>query len=275
MNKRMPSATQGRPYMGKIYMALIFLFLYIPIFVVIAYSFNSTKYGARWESFTLDWYSQLIGDAKIMEAVVTSLQVAGATCLLSGIVGTLGAVSSLNLGKKLNNLLSGVVYIPLIIPEIVFGVALLMLFAALPIGFGKPALILSHSTFCIPYIYVLVSIRLRAIDKSIIEAARDLGAKSTQLFFTVILPLIFPAIISGVVLSFAMSMDDVVISVFMESPGNQLMSVKIYHMLRQPRVIPRVNALCAFIFLFSFIAVSCLQLAFANKRNKEEKNDKI
>ena len=246
--------------LSLVYLLLVFVFLYVPILCVVAYSFNASRSAAAWGGFTWDWYVAMTKDRRLMDALWVSLQVGVCTAFLSAILGTLSAVAFGKLHKRLAAALNGLMYIPLIIPEIIMGVALLMFFALIPhIQYGIATLILSHMTFCVPYVFVLVSIRLRTIDPSIPEAARDLGAKGGQVFRTVTLPLILPSVISGGLLALAMSLDDVVISFFLSGPTSTTLPVKIYSMLKLG-VTPEINALCTAMLLVTFLVVGILQI---------------
>lgn len=245
-------------------MFLLLLFLYLPILCVVLYSFNLSKSGAAWTGFTLKWYQELWDNTKIRQAFWVSLRVAGLTAFFSSILGTAAAIGVNSLNKKAKSFISALIYLPLIIPEIILGIALLMLLAATPMPFGIMSLVIGHCTFCIPYVFIMVNIRLRSIGKDVVEAAYDLGAGGFQVLATVILPLILPGILSGALLSVAMSMDDVVISTFVSGPTSLTLPVHIFSMMKLG-VTPTINALCTVILVFTFTCVGLLQFYFSKK----------
>lgn len=254
----------------KIYIVLVLLFLYVPMLCVVAYSFNVSKSSAVWNGFTLDWYRKMVTDKNLLSSLWLSVQVAVMTCAVSTVIGTLGGVYVSKLSKKLKLAVTGLIYIPLILPEIVLGIALLMFFSVTPLAFGRITLVLSHSAFCIPYVYFMVTIRLKTIDPAIMEAARDLGAKERQMFRTIILPLVMPAIVSGGLLAFAMSLDDLVISSFVSGPRSMTLPMQIFSMLKLG-VTPEINALSSVILFVTFILVGTSQLRERNKvKNQTE-----
>ena len=224
-----------------------------------------------WSGFTLDWYVKMAKDKNLMLALATSVKVALASSAISAVLGTLGAYAVGKFGKRVQTLVSGFMYVPLMIPEIIMGVALLLFFSVIPVRYGMPTLIISHTTFCLPYIFIMVSVRLKTIDPSVIEAARDLGASRAQVFFTVILPLIIPAVLTGSLLSLAMSFDDVVISFFLDSPETPMLPVQIFSMLKLG-VTPSVNALFSVIFFTIFLIVGIYQVLGRRVFNRHEEN---
>ncbi len=251
------------------YIYLVLFLLYVPIFCVIVFSFNETKSPFVWSGFSLDWYYKMLHNRSLMESLWVSVQVAFWSALISAVIGTLAAVSVQHLKKWLAAFISIISYIPIIIPEIVLGVALLMFFSVLPVKYGILTLVLSHATFCIPYILIMVQVRMRHINPAVIEAAKDLGATKFQVFRTITLPLIAPAVFSGGLLAIAMSLDDVVISVFMSGANSTTLPVKIFSMLKIG-VTPEINALCTVLLLFTFIVVGFMQFLGLNNFFGEE-----
>lgn len=248
------------------YMSLFFVVLYIPVLGVILYSFNQSPSTASWTGLTLDWYKDLFKDRVIMEALKVSLQVAFLTAILSAILGTATAIISTYVTRKMANVIQGVMILPLLVPEVALGVSLLLFFSTLKLPFGHLTLVLAHSLFCLPYVYLMVLLRLREIDKSIIESAKDLGATKWQIIRTIILPLVTPAIITASLLALAMSLDDVVISTYMSGPTTTTLPVHIFSMMRVG-VTPKINALCTLILVGTFFIVGLSQL-FNNKDKK-------
>ncbi len=259
-----------RSRLETFYILLIFVFLYLPILCVVVYSFNVSKTTSVWNGFTLDWYVKMLNDRNLMESLGVSLIVAFMASLVSAVFGTMGAVAFEKLTSKIKLFFNGSMYIPLIIPEVVMGVALLMFLSLIPnINYGILTLVLAHTTFCLPYIFIMVGIKLKTIDKSIFEAAKDLGAKENQMFFTVTLPLILPSIISGALLAFAMSLDDVVISFFVSGPTSTTLPVKIYSMLKFG-VTPEINALCTVMLFATFLIVGVFRFIQTKISIKED-----
>lgn len=249
-----------------IYIGIVLILLYVPMMVVVAYSFNASKTGAVWTGFTLNWYSQMAADDRLIESLVLSLQIALVSALVSCVLGTMGAVTVAKYSERAKKAVSLLLYIPLVIPEIITGVALLMFFSVTPLNYGMLTIILSHTTFCIPYVFILVSIRLRTVDAHLLEAARDLGAKPVKAFGTVTLPLILPAVLSGALLSMAMSLDDVVISSFVSGPQSVTLPIRIYSMLKLG-VSPKINALSTVMLFVTFLAIGLLQVSRLRKKN--------
>lgn len=237
-------------WLSKLFVVLVLLFNYLPIIVVVIYSFNASKYG-NWAGFSLEWYEKLFSNRQIMRSLQNSLTLAVASCGLSILIGTAGAVGMAKSHFRTKNLLENVSMIPMMLPEIILGMAYLAFFSMLGIDFGMLTLIIAHTTFCIPYIFINVQSRLVGLDPAYVEAARDLGASPTRAFYDVTLPLIFPAITSGALLAFAMSMDDVVISFFVTGTTSNTLPLQVYSMLKMG-VTPEVNALCTLMLLFVF-----------------------
>lgn len=252
---------------GIFYLSLFFLLLYFPVLSVILYSFNASPSTAQWTGLTLDWYRQLFSDRVIGEAFKISIQVAFLTAILSAILGTATAIVSMSVTEKMKKTIQGVMVLPLLVPEIALGVSLLMFFNALKLPFGHLTLVLSHSLFCVPYVYVMVQLRLKEIDKSIIESARDLGATKWQTIKTIILPLVMPSILTSSLLALAMSLDDVIISTYMSGPRSTTLPVHIFSMMRVG-VTPKINALSTLILLGTFFIVGLSQLVNTSSRKK-------
>jgi len=255
-----------------VYIVIVLLFLYLPMACVVVYSFNISKSSAVWSGFTLDWYAEMIKDRSLREALGVSLRVALLTSVVSAVLGTSGAVAMNKLTGRLANTLRGFVYIPLVVPEITLGVATMVFFSFLRVPRGVVALMLAHSTFCIPYVFILVHIRLKMIDPKVMEAARDLGATRISAFFTVTLPLILPAIGTSALLAFAMSLDDVIISSFVSGTTNPLQP-QIHSMLKVSMT-PKINALCTLILVVTFLVAGLTQAVVLGKTQEEKKEKK-
>lgn len=254
-------------WLSRGYLGLILIFLYLPICVVVLYSFNNSKTTVVWAGFTLDWYRRLLTNTRILEPLRNSLILAGFSCSIAAVVGTLGALGLSRMRFRAMGLLESVSSLPIMIPEITLGMAFLVFFAALSLPFGMLTLVLAHSTFCIPYVMLLVRTRLVGIDPSLEEAARDLGASGPRAFLTVTLPLLAPALISGILLAFAMSLDDVVISFFVTGPETNTLPVYVYGKLKTT-VTPDINALCTLMLGCTVLAIAVSQLFSARDRQK-------
>ena len=237
-------------WLSKLFVILVLLFNYLPIIVVVVYSFNASKYS-NWAGFSLQWYEKLFRNSQILRSLNNSLILAFSTCGLSILIGTAGAVGMARSRFRTQGLLENVSMIPMMMPEIILGMAYLAFFSIIRIPFGILTLIIAHTTFCIPYIFINVQSRLVGLDPAYVEAARDLGASPTRAFYDVTLPLITPAILSGALLSFAMSMDDVVISFFVTGTTSNTLPLQVYSMLKMG-VTPEVNALCTLMLLVVF-----------------------
>ena len=237
-------------WLSKLFVILVLLFNYLPIIVVVVYSFNASKYS-NWAVFSLQWYEKLFRNSQILRSLNNSLILAFSSCGLSILIGTAGAVGMARSRFRTQGLLENVSMIPMMMPEIILGMAYLAFFSIIRIPFGILTLIIAHTTFCIPYIFINVQSRLVGLDPAYVEAARDLGASPTRAFYDVTLPLITPAILSGALLSFAMSMDDVVISFFVTGTTSNTLPLQVYSMLKMG-VTPEVNALCTLMLLVVF-----------------------
>lgn len=248
------------------YMGVIFLLMYIPIAVVIVFSFNESKLPVSFTGFSLKWYRQLFADSDMLEALRNSLVLGVLSCGISAVIGTFGAVGLSRIHWKTKGALEYISILPLMIPEIILGMVLMAFFYMLGLPFGMLTLLIGHTVFCVPYILMEVKARLVGMDPSLEEAARDLGAGAFRAFLDVTLPLIMPAVISGSLLAFAMSMDDVVISIFVNGPRISTLPIKVYTQLKTG-VTPEINALCT-IMLAVTLLVLLLRSIFDRRKNK-------
>lgn len=245
--------------LSKIYLALILLFIYLPIIFVVLYSFNESKSTAIWGGFSLQWYGELFGSRDLMEALGNSLILAVTSCVVSAVLGTLGAVGMARSKLRTKGLIEYTARLPIMIPEIILGMVFMAFFSLLNLPFGMVTLIIAHTAFCVPYILMTVNARLVGMDKSLEEAARDLGASSMRAFWDIILPLLMPAVLSGSVLAFAMSMDDVVISIFVNGPRINTLPVKVYTQMKFG-VTPEINALCTLMLFATVLVIVIYQM---------------
>ncbi len=248
-----------------IYLACMLVLMYIPLAVTVIYSFNESKISTVWGGFSLKWYEELFRQRDLMEALSNSILLALLSGALAIIIGTLAAVGMTKTTCRFNAMISYLSTLPLMIPEIILGMVFLAMFSLMGLPFGMVTLVIAHTAFCIPYIFIMVSARLIGMDQSLEEAARDLGASQTRAFFDIILPSIMPAILSGELLAFAMSFDDVVISIFVTGPKVNLLPVKIYTKMKTG-VTPEINALATLMLLVT--AVIVLLAEHWNRKNK-------
>ena len=244
---------------STVYLALGLVIIYLPIALVILYSFNESKLSSVWGGFSLKWYRTLFADKAMFQALGNSLILGLSASLAAGVVGTLGAVGFDRVRPRSRRLIEYLTSLPLMTPEIILGMVFMAFFGMLGIPFGMGTLILSHTTFCIPYVFMLVQARLVGIDRSLAEAARDLGAGERQVFFTITLPLLLPAIVSGMLLSFAMSLDDVIISLFVTGVNVNTLPIKVYTALKTG-VTPEINALCTLLLAATLLLVGLSML---------------
>ena len=244
---------------STVYLALGLVIIYLPIALVILYSFNESKISSVWGGFSLKWYRTLFADKAMFQALGNSLILGLSASLAAGVVGTLGAVGFDRVRPHSRRLIEYLTSLPLMTPEIILGMVFMAFFGMLGIPFGMGTLILSHTTFCIPYVFMLVQARLVGMDRSLAEAARDLGAGERQVFFTITLPLLLPAIVSGMLLSFAMSLDDVIISLFVTGVNVNTLPIKVYTALKTG-VTPEINALCTLLLAATLLLVGLSML---------------
>lgn len=255
---------------GRAYTALIFLFLYAPILVLIVFSFNDTETASRtvWSGFSLKWYQKLFEDRLILEALRNTLIIALVAALASTVLGTVAAVGINSMKKLPRRLMMNVTNFPMVNPEIVTGVSLMLLFVFAVGLFGGRSLgigsiIAAHITFCLPYVILSVLPKLRQLDPNLYEAAQDLGCPPVKAFFKVVLPEISSGIVTGMIMAFTLSIDDFVISYF-TSGTTQTLPIYIYSMTRK-RVSPEINALSTVLF-----AVVMILLIVINVRKEKD-----
>jgi len=237
-----------------IYLGIILALMYVPILLVIIYSFNESRISSVWSGFSLRWYRDLFRDKDMLEALINSLVLATVSSLSAAVIGTLAAVGMPRVKLRGKSVVEYISTLPIMIPEIILGMVFLVYFSLIRLPFGMITLTVAHTSFCIPYIYMLVKARLVGIDKSYAEAAKDLGANEWNVFWDITLPLILPAIASGVLLSFAMSLDDVVISVFVTGVNTNTLPIRIYTQLKTG-VTPKINALSTLMFAATLLII--------------------
>ncbi len=231
----------------KLYIALIMIFLYAPIVLLVLYSFNNSKSRASWGGFTLKWYQELFQDKAIFSALGTTLSIGFLAAAISTVLGTFGAVMMFQMKKRNRQVMMSVINLPMLNSEVVTGVSLMLLFAIIHFQLGYWTLLLSHVVFCVPYVVLSVLPKLRQLDPNLIEAAQDLGATRIQGFFRVVLPDIMPGVVSGFLMALTMSIDDFVVSFFTTGSGVSNLSITIYTMAKRG-ISPKINALSTLIF---------------------------
>lgn len=262
---------------GSVYLALMLLFMYAPIAVLIAYSFNENKTMAKWTGFSLKWYVELFKDKTIMDALQVTVVVAIVSALAATLIGTAAAIGIDAMGKKRRMAILGITNLPVVNPDLVTGVSLMLLyvfaFSALGriglsgrLGFGT--LLVSHITFNIPYVILSVMPRLKKSSDTLYEAAMDLGARPGYALRRIVLPDIMPGVITGAVLAFTMSLDDFVVSFFTRQ-GVQNLSIVIYAMARRG-IKPKINALSALMFVVVLLLLLFINIRSARQQRKEE-----
>jgi spermidine/putrescine transport system permease protein len=259
---------------GRVYTALIMLFLYAPIFVLIVFSFNSTKSRSVWTGFTLKWYGELLGNSAILSSFYTTLSVSLLSAAVATVAGTLAAVGFWRMRKRWSAPLLYINNIPLVNADIITGVAMGLLFVAvgsvLKFSLGFATLLIAHITFNIPYVILSVTPKLRQLDDNLVDAARDLGCTWVQAFRKVIIPEIMPGIINGAMIAFTMSIDDFVISYFTAGSKVQTLSMAIFSMTRK-RVSPVINALSTLLFASVLILLLVINLRELRQEERQKK----
>ncbi|MCX7847555.1 MAG: ABC transporter permease subunit [bacterium] len=233
---------------------LVLVFFYLPIAVLVANSFNASRFGGTWEGFSLRWYSRLWHEREIWHAFRNTMLVATTATLVSTILGTSAAFALHRYHSRLQRFHYALIYTPLVIPEILMGMSLLLFFVALKIQLGLFTIFLAHVTFCISYVAMVVLARLQDFDFAIVEAAMDLGAGWWTTLWRVLVPLLAPGILAGALLAFTLSIDDFVISFFVAGPGSTTLPIRIYSMIKFGAT-PLINALSTILLVFTFLVV--------------------
>lgn len=237
-----------------IYSLFIYSFLYIPIFTLIFYSFNDSKLNAVWHGFTFDWYIKLWSNSSILEAAKVSITVGIISTIVATMLGTLVAVGMYRYKFRGKGIVDAMLYVPLVMSEIVMGIGLLVVFSLVDMPLGMTSIIIAHITFCIPFVVVVVNARLSGFDRSVEEAAMDLGANEWQSFRLITLPIIGPAIAASAMLAFTVSIDDVIVSFFVAGPASTTLPLQIFSMVRQG-VTPEINALSTIMLVLTLTFV--------------------
>jgi len=241
-----------------------FAFLYLPIVLLVVYSFNASRLVTVWAGFSTKWYGELFRNESILDAAWVTVRVAFISATVATVLGTLAAVALVRYTRfNGRTLFTGMVYAPLVMPEVITGLSLLLLFVSIDFARGFWTVTLAHITFSLCFVAVVVQSRLVSFDRSLEEAAQDLGCPPFQAFMKVTLPVIFPAVLSGWMLAFTLSLDDLVIASFTSGPGATTLPMKIYSQVRLG-VTPEINAVCT--ILIGIVTVGVLISAILNKR---------
>ena len=258
-----------RSILQKIYIALIFIFLYAPIGTLIVLSFNASKTRAKWGGFTLKWYASLFQNDAILSALWNTLVIALLSALIATVIGTVACISINSMKKTSRTIVMGITNIPMLNADIVTGISLMLLFLSLKFRFGFFTILLSHITFNIPYVILSVMPRMKQLNPHTYEAALDLGASHLQAFFKVVFPDILPGILSGFLMAFTMSLDDFIITHFTKGPGIDTLSTKIYTEVKKG-IKPEMYALSTIIF--TAVLILLLLINHTPKEKKKERN---
>ncbi len=243
----------------KIYIALLLAFLYAPIAVMAVYSFNASRTSKIWGGFTLKWYASLFANAQILSALTYTLVVALAATVFSTVLGTMAAIGISGMHQRTKNIMLAVNYLCIINPDIIIGVSLMLVFAFMKLPFGLLTMFISHSAFCTPVVVMSVLPLIAKLDRHLLDAAYDLGAKPAYALRTVVLPQIRPGIVTGALLSFTLSLDDFMVSFFTTGSGVTNLSIYVYTSARRG-ISPEVNALSALMIFVVFTLLLIVNL---------------
>lgn len=251
---------------NKVSLILGFAFLYLPIIILIIFSFNESKLVTVWGGWSTKWYSELFQNQGLKDAAWVTIRVALMSATVAAVLGTLGGLALTRFGKfRGRTLFSGMIYAPMVMPDVIIGLSLLLMFVALSIDRGLMTVTIAHISFSLCYVAVVVQSRLASFDDSIEEAALDLGCTPVKTFLYITLPVIFPAVLSGWLLAFTLSLDDLVIASFASGPGSTTLPMKIYSQVRLG-VTPEINAVST--ILVGLVATGVLLASWVGKRQE-------
>lgn len=242
----------------------VFLYLYVPIAVLVVNGFNANKFGNYWGGFSLKWFDKLLNNQNLMDAAWHSLVVASTSATLATVLGALGAIALYRYRFRGKQFMGGMVFVEMMAPDIVLAIAFLLMFMALGVALGFWSLLIAHTTFCVPFTLITVYSRLNNFDVSVLDAARDLGATEWTAVRKVLLPMSAPALISGWLLSFTLSLDDVIISSFVSGPGYEILPIRVYSMVKLG-ISPEINVLAAIMLLLSLTLILLSQWILKRK----------
>ncbi|MCC7571264.1 ABC transporter permease subunit [Candidatus Micrarchaeota archaeon] len=239
---------------GTLFAFLVYAFIYTPIAVMVVFSFNDQRINYYWKGFTFKWYEKLFTDSDLLSYLWLSLFIAVLATVISVIIGTIGALGLMRFEFMLKKVVNTSLYIPVVIPEVVMGLSLLMLYESVNMPLGVTAILLAHVTFCIPFVVIIMRGRLAGMDKSVEEASMDLGANRLTTFFKITLPMLIPGIMSSAFMSFTLSIDDVIISNFVSGPTSTTLPVKILSMVKVG-LTPDINALATIMVMVLLLGI--------------------
>lgn len=248
-----------------LYFTTVFVYLYLPICILVLNAFNANRYGLRWDGFTLQWFAAMIRNHGLMEAARNSLLVAVSSASLATFLGSFGAVGMYLYRFKGRQVLQGTLLTMLMVPDIILAIAFLILFILLGVSLGFWSLLIAHVTFCLPFSVITVLARLQDFDPFLLDAARDLGASEGQVLRRIVFPLLRPALLASWLLSFTLSLDDVIVSSFVTGPSFDVLPLKIFSMVKIG-VKPEVNALATLMIGVSIVFVIISQLLLKEKK---------
>jgi putrescine transport system permease protein len=244
-------------------------FLYLPILLLVIYSFNASRLVTVWGGFSIEWYVALLSNRELLDAAWVTLRIAFLSATVATVLGTLAAVTLVRYGRfKGRTLFSGMIYAPLVMPDVITGLSLLLLFVAMGFARGFWTIVLAHITFSMCFVAVVVQSRLVTFDRSLEEAAQDLGCPPMKTFMVITLPIILPAVIAGWMLAFTLSLDDLVIASFTSGPGATTLPMKIYSQVRLG-VTPEINAVCT--ILIGLVTIGVVAASIVTRRREAER----
>ena len=241
------------------YSLVVLAFLYLPLLILAMYSFNESRINAVWTGFTLDWYKSLFTNRRVLEALMNSLLIAVISTTVSTVLGTAAALALNKYQFKCKPVINGLLYLPILIPEIIMGLSLLVLFAQTKFPLGKTTLVLAHITFCLSFVIITVNARLEGMRHDLEEAAMDLYATPWQVFRYITLPIAMPGIVAGALIAFTLSIDDFIISFFVAGPNSTTLPLYIYAMVKRG-ISPEINALSTLLMLTTISLVVLAQI---------------
>ncbi|MGX2950772.1 spermidine/putrescine ABC transporter permease PotC [Ursidibacter sp. B-7004-1] len=244
---------------NSLFMFVVYAYLYIPIIILIVNSFNADRYGLTWKGFSWNWYERLFNNDTLIQAAMNSITVAFVSATFATLIGALTSIALYRYRFRGKQAVGGMLFVVMMSPDIVMAVSLLALFMLVGVSLGFWSLLFAHITFCLPYVVITVSSRLKDFDGKMLEAAKDLGASEMVILRKILLPLLLPAIVSGWLLSFTISLDDVVVSSFVTSASYEVLPLKIFSLVKTG-VTPEVNALATIMIIFSLALVILSQV---------------
>ena len=260
-----------RSHLLAAYAMVVLAFLYLPLCILAIYSFNVSRLNAVWAGFTVKWYLQLFQNTRVLDALTNTLIVAFVSTFASTLLGTLGAIALHRFKYRFQSAINSLLYLPILIPEIVMGLSLLVLFSQTGMPLGKPTLIIAHITFCLSFVVITVGARLDGMREDLEQVAQDLYATPWQTFRYITLPLIMPGIVAGALIAFTLSIDDFVISFFVAGPNSTTLPLYIYAMVKRG-ISPEINALSTLMMLVTItlvIVAEILQPRYGKKNPNE------